>query len=569
MTKHTQIAVSASPTIQFWSLLDHFVEKNKWAPGAKDPAVTSPLRPRDPQPLNPGVAGPSFLTKDDVKRDPTLQPMVTKFLDDTVKTYETWIDDQVTTKKKTAKEADELRRVVRSLKEIRFALVDLTVDIDAPKFAGNEGKAAGATRDLTIEPSFGASLVKIVAMYAAYQLQYDINALAKNLKISLAAGDDAEKKKAELFQAAWDMWAKTQKDDTKAATEDLPKSGPKLKVQGRLVKNARGGKIQLNYASWNEVTTWERKHTGAHAEGYEIVDGAPNLENIFEVVPGNPMTVKFKHDASHYPPDHEVPPAREKGKPPPPPISHPPPRLGEFGDPSGKPFYERMFAMIDASNNITSGSCILDVGYLYIASALMQSGLFAPDRGGGFWLSAPYPGVNHAVLWIESPMPIHEDVPGRVNTSKHYQVASAVAGASFMTLLAQNKLVSPHASEEMKFLMNKMKPGKADDWSGSETYSPVLEGLGPAASDNPDDTKIRKTVTKALSKLGLNGSKATRRISDSAYIERSAAGSGHHPTLLRYVISIVDLPPDQERMLGVLIKGLDECIQKTNGIKIS
>ena len=540
MADPKDIPVSALPDIEYWALLDHFVEKDPGAVGSLHPEIPLSLDVSDSRKLDPSLVNPGFLTNDGVTRNPTLQACVNKFLNDKLTDLEAWVATAATDETKTAAGRTKMLAVVRSLKDIRFALVDLTADINAPKFAGNEGKAAGATRDLAIEPSFGGSLVKIAAMYAAYQLQYDLNALAKSLKISLSAEDDHAKKKAELFQAAWDTWVQTQKDDPAAATKDLPAADPKLKIQSRLVKRAKGTKIKLTFSSWNGVTTWGKKHKNS-------IDGAPNLENIFDVVEGNPMRVTFKNDKTHNPPDHKL-------------KSEAHPRLGEFGDPTGHTFYDRMFSTIDASNNSSAGSCILDVGYLYIASALMQVGLYSPERGGGLWLSAPYPGVSNAVLWIENPTPMHDQIiRGQVNTSRHYQVASAVAGATFMTLIVQHRLVSPLASDQMKFLMNKQKAGTAADWNGSDTYSPVQSSLEQAYLD--------PTIKTAISKLGLS---PQDDISDCAYIEREIeiTPAPHRTTrLVRYVICLVDLPPaTQRRVLNILVLGLDECIRKTNGL---
>ncbi|HJW99431.1 MAG TPA: hypothetical protein VJ453_04695 [Terriglobales bacterium] len=537
------IPASVTPDIEYWALLDHFVDGDRAAVGTSHPEIPLSLEVNAPKALDPAVVNPGFLTNAGVTRDPTLQACVTKFLDDSVKALEKWARDELasgtSTQIRTKKDLDDMLKVVRSLKEIRFALVDLTADVNSPKFAGNEATAAGATRDLATEPSFGGSMVKIAAMYAAYQLQYDLNALAKKLNISLGVGDDRAKKKAELFQAAWDTWVQTQKDDPAAPAQGLPSADPKLKIQGRLVKRAKGTKIPLTFSSWNGVTTWGKKRKNP-------IDGAPNLENIFDVVDGNPMTVAFRNDKTHYPPDHKL-----QGE------AHT--RLGEFGDPHGRPFYDRLFSTIDASNNAAAGSCILDVGYLFIASALMQASLYSPERGGGLWLSAPYPGVSNAVLWIENPLPMHDQiVGGKVNTSRHYQVASAVAAATFMTLLAQDRLVSKLASQQMKFLMNKNKPGTAMGWQGTDTYSPVQSSL----QELIDNTRIPGTVKTAISKLGLS---PKGDVSDCALIEREIEVAPGSKKLVRYVVGLVDLPPTtQQRVLTSLIEGLDGCIRKTN-----
>lgn len=298
-------------------------------------------------------------------------------------------------------------------------------------------------------------------------------------------------------------------------------------------------KVKLAFSSWNGVKTWEKKHASAHQPAFELVDGAPNLVNIFDDVPGNSMTVAFKKNKRHFPPNHED-------------------HLTEFGDPHGHLFYERMYATIDASNNATAGSCILDVGYPYIASTLMQAGLFSPERDGGLWLSAPYPGVSNAVLWVENPLPMHEQiVNGRVNKSRHYQVASPAAGAAFMPLLAQDRLVSPQASQEMKFLMNKKKPATGKHSAGSATTSPVKSSL----------EKLGLTVKTAYSKIGL----IDKSLSDCALIEREvevAPPPDRKTKLVRYVVCVVDPPVDQwyQWRMGTLVQGLDQCIRETNGL---
>src|SRR5262249_9903253 len=147
---------------------------------------------------------------------------------------------------------------------------------------------------------------------------------------------------------------------------------------------------------------------------------------------------------------------------------------------------------------------------------------------------------------------------GRVNTSRHFQVASAVAGATLMTLLAQDRLVSPMASQQMKFLLNKKKDGKAADWGGTDTYSPVQRSL---------EEGFPKTVRTAISKLGLS---PPGDVSDCAIIEREAELThGPPPTtkLLRYVICMVDLPPQtQQRVLDILVQGLDWCVRQLNHV---
>ena len=99
--------------------------------------------------------------------DAALQKLVDDFLKDQVAALEKFFNDDFAGAKKdvkTKKDLDEMLNVVRSLKDTRFALVDLTADVNSPKYAGNQGKASGATLELDLEPSFGGSMIKICAM---------------------------------------------------------------------------------------------------------------------------------------------------------------------------------------------------------------------------------------------------------------------------------------------------------------------------------------------------------------------------------------------------------------------
>src|SRR5262249_33584587 len=119
----------------------------------------------------------------------------------------------------------------------------------------------------------------------------------------------------------------------------------------------------------------------------------------------------------------------------------------------GVPFFERMLLMGDQSNNDGTRTCVLDVGYLFIASALWQSGLFSPERKGGLWLSAPYvigPG------WIPCPAPVPADGG---DWTRRYQCTTAAASAAFMTLLAQSRLGNQAACDEMKLIFDKVRSG--------------------------------------------------------------------------------------------------------------
>jgi hypothetical protein len=454
------------------------------------------------------------------------------------------VDDELDKKAKAVSQ-----KVAKALKGTRFALIDLTGG--APKVAGN--KAHGEFDELRAEQAFGGSMIKLAAMYAAYQLQYDLNVLAKNHKPALAT-------KEQLYQAAWDNWVSTQKLDPHAKAVAL---GHVLKEQGRLVKDSKGTRFRLRYPekSWNNITTWEQKHPHDHNAKFEFIDGAPNLDSIFEFIAptlpgkgkGTPAKVQFKHNAHPLDEDFLI-------------------ADNDLDSLVNTPFYDRMLLMIDQSNNAAAATCIMDLGYLYIASSLLQSGLFSPAHGGGLWLSAPYhplpagargkhesaqdynkrvnyfkKWIPHFKLWVPNPLPSH-----RPGNQRNFQVTSPAAIAMFMALLAQNKLVSPHASSEMKQIMNLNK----DPAYGSGDRRLILPNYIAQFLDTDRGSHDLYDLAEIESKIGIGDD----TIDDCAIIKRTIG----HKTF-RYVWTFVDLLfTDANDVLPILPRLLDQCIQRNN-----
>ncbi|HTP30447.1 MAG TPA: hypothetical protein VMK12_32915, partial [Anaeromyxobacteraceae bacterium] len=394
---------SATNRLLHWSLLKHYHEKS--------PGISEELQP---DAMNPG-----FWTPNGVNLDAGLQQRI-----------------------------DALFATTPALKTVGFALVDLTKGRMQPKLAGNTNTADGAARNLLTEQVFAASLAKIAAMYAAFQLQYDLREMARK--------DPSLTTSNALISAVMHEWLPTQSDSE--PIESLPFD---LKIHGRLVKR-KGQKVPLTFKDWNS----------AHPP---LPDGSPNLKSIFDVskMPGeiafcksaDPMT-----EAYHALHANAI---------------------------EALPFWERMLLMIDKSHNESARSCILDVGYLYIASSLMQSDLFRPERGGGLWLSGSYGGGPG---WISSP------VPQRGSSGLKYQSSSPAAAAALMTLLAQGRLVSSAASEQMKWMLSKTR---------NETYPNGGHCLIGSFVEN-SLTDAGNTVDEAYSKVGV----AAGEISDVALIVR-------------------------------------------------
>ena len=247
---------------------------------------------------------------------------------------------------------------------IKVALVDLTKDISKPEFAGFNHQV----------PVSAASVPKIAAMLAAYQLRHDLRALLK--KQHKGARDIKE-----LFKLVRQDWTDTQHD--RGGRSEVFTSG--VALQGKLVLVNRS-KIPLS----------EPK--------------APRLEEVFAAAEGALMSIKFKStredkarletiiDQFNLPKEKEE--LRQAEK-----------ELAKAKDQSMRKaaqrklaeaktklaeairtkrseakrkldalgFLERMRVMIGGvtpASNYATSTIVRDVGFLYLASTLLQSGLY-------------------------------------------------------------------------------------------------------------------------------------------------------------------------------------------------
>jgi hypothetical protein len=113
-------------------------------------------------------------------------------------------------------------------------------------------------------------------------------------------------------------------------------------------------------------------------------------------------------------------------------------------------FLDRMKLAIGWSDNIAAATCVRDVGYPYMAALTLQSGLYDYDQQarkgpGGLWLGGDYTKGAVAGPWKVSPV------------GEFPSAGTAKALATFMTLLARDRLVDPKASAEMRDLMDHLK----------------------------------------------------------------------------------------------------------------
>jgi V8-like Glu-specific endopeptidase len=391
----------------------------------------------------------------------------------------------------------------KEFSHIKVALVDLTADPAKPDFAGFNHESQ----------VYVASVAKIAVMLAAFQLRQD-------LQISLK--QKGSKTLEELYSMVRDDWAATQSDPKGQATP----STVGISLRGKLLL-VQKGKIPLDKPK------------------------APQLERVFANVPtGSPVNIEFQSTSeikdqlkviivefnnsfNEYINSKKELKKGKKGAKERLELANEPLKLAiEKIDKLG--FLERMRIMmggyVPASNYATS-TIVHDVGFLYIASTLLQSGLYDTNRNGGLWLGSDY--------WSNK-------WKGALGGGSA-QSATAGSLAVFMTLLAQNRLISPNASTEMKNLLKKGNPNV-----------PEIE------SDFRLGFKDFKGRLKVFSKLGVD--KKVGEVGDCTLIEREVnLDSGKK--ILRYVA--IGLRAKGNSELRDLILELDKCILANNGISPS
>jgi hypothetical protein len=404
----------------------------------------------------------------------------------------------------------------REYRQMKVALVDLTKDVMKPEFAGFNHK----------EQVFAASVPKLAAMLAAFQLRHDMLA-AKKLKTPATA--------AELFAAVRDDWADTQRDPGGKAqpfARGLAVRGKLVLVGGTPVtlvdpKGPRleevfGDSMSLDFTSTGQTLTQLKKLVSDFNLAVEKKAVKTAQEELKSALRSGPGASERVRDARKKLADATKALGEARGR---------RPQAGR--DILALGFRERLGVAVGGdvpASNLATSTVVRDVGYLYIASSLLQSGLYDTTRSpqGGLWLGADYAkGVWRGGLVGGGP-----------------QSANAGSLASFMTLIVQRRLVSPAASGEMRDLLIKVPALKVPG-----TGSWFQQGLAALSL---------KTV---LAKVGLAGG-----ADDFAFIERDAsitAADGSTKTVtLRYVA--VALRATNGTVLESVIRELDRCIVDNN-----
>ena len=443
--------------------------------------------------VQPQFANPGFLTTTGVTVSTKTAPQ---------KGLQQLVDDML---------ADHQRQGGKpKIEELRFAVADLSEGkLFQPDFAGHRPTTQGGL----------GSTAKVGVMFAAFQLLNDLNVFAKK-NPGLA---DA----ADLFSAIRAEWGKTQVLSASPVVTQLhPGSStvPKMELRDRLVHV-------------------ESKFNNAFAFPLPLpptITG-PKLEKMFSVSrPGGtgPLKVEFlgtlgNTDATQ----SYVLDTREN--------------LTKARELS---FAERLFIMIDESDNAVSQTCVEDVGYLYINSSLWQSDFFNPQRGGGLWVASTF--NNKSLRWVETPVP---DKLQPANDSFTSCIPATLV--AMLTLIEQRRLINQDLSDKMRGLLSKKKTGLKRRIGGrlvpvpSFSRSFIKEGLQFMDPDVPrDKLVVRFRLDDLCSKLGIGN-----RFSDAAIIKRTDRGK-----VLHYVAAAFD--DEEVQKLHEVAVQLDMVIQQNNGL---
>jgi hypothetical protein len=116
--------------------------------------------------------------------------------------------------------------------------------------------------------------------------------------------------------------------------------------------------------------------------------------------------------------------------------------LFTFVETSGSPVKVRLRKIHDVHHNHVARELIINIGFEYIGSVALQSGLY-DEAQGGLWLNAAY--NKPAITWTSTPFP-----------GLHRHNATALATAAFFTLLAQGRLVNEKTSKEISTVLSRM-----------------------------------------------------------------------------------------------------------------
>jgi N-acetylmuramoyl-L-alanine amidase/V8-like Glu-specific endopeptidase len=198
----------------------------------------------------------------------------------------------------------------------------------------------------------------------------------------------------------------------------------------------------------------------------------------------------------------------------------------------------------NAVSDLIASTIVRDVGFTFMASALLQSGLYDSKRGGGLWLGSDY---GHGD-WKAKPRTWSKPPSGGGPRS-----ATAGALAAFMTFLAHDDLVDTKAGEEMRQALEQAPAVTTDTFRAP--FNEALQVFGPLSPL----MRMRKPRTLQVFSMGGQGD----AFDDCALVERSFEAD--KMTTLRYVA--VGLRAKKQSELRALIIEIDNCILANNGLE--
>jgi V8-like Glu-specific endopeptidase len=376
--------------------------------------------------------------------------------------------------------ADQLQKCLngvmnkREFRHIKVALVDITKGVLQPEFAGFFHK-----QQVKVE-----NISKIAVMLAVFQLRHDLRVALQN---------NGFKTLDELFDKIRDDWSATQ----------LDVRAPAQPFSGKITRR-------------RDLVLFKRATV-------QLTDPkSPQLERVFGAVPaGDPAIVEFSTTGQTRTELERLADDFRDDKP------DSKKNIDDLG------FRERLrMMMMDRirASNYAASTIVADIGYLYIASILLQSGLFDLARGGGLWLASNYAGkkwtAGVAIGGAES--------------------ASAASVAAFLTLLMQDQLVDRDASTDMRDLL---------------TEDLGVIGFGSRSKLGLEKLPEEGSLITVLSKGGMS----IPEMHDFAVIERQSNTTGKD--VIRYIA--VGLDSKKAAEWQSLIVELDKCILKNNSLSPS
>jgi hypothetical protein len=406
----------------------------------------------------------------------------------------------------------------REFQGIKAALVDMTKGVTKPVFAGFNHKSQ----------VFAASVPKIATLVAAFQLRQD-------LRVALKQKTPKPSTLTDLFNVMRDDWAATQVRGTTAPfTRGVSLSGKLVIVGGAPVWLGGPTIPQLDHvfadvATGSPVTVNFRSTGESKADLQKLVNDYNLKDEEAEV-----KAAKAQFDAAKTVAERRTALTR---------LNEAQRKLIQARDVTKRPparlkikalgFLERLGIAVGGdvpASNYATSTVVHDIGYPFIASVLLQTGLYDTNRNGGLWLGADY---------------FSSDWRGALAGGLS-QSTTAGAVAAYYTLLRQHVLVSPSASIDMKTFLQKA-PSLRFPGTGSWFHQGLLQ------------LQNSGSIKTVLAKVGLAGG-----ADDCALIEREVDAGGGKKVRLCYVA--VALRASGGAVLEQLIREFDKCILINNGL---